>query len=155
MKNSSEKTDIETKELKKPSKKAVQKIEETIENIKNADNETVKRAVKKAANKVAIAAEKVEKELKSKKNEFLDEKKKNQENHKRLSHNVKSKKSLYIEYSSKQISEELIYDKLIDKLKESNFQEVIKTLNIYYKVEEETAYCVINHGEPIVLRIFD
>lgn len=150
-----EKIEVEANKAKKPSKKAVEKIEAAIDNIKVADGDTVKKAVKKAAKMVSNAAEKVEHELKNGKNEIVDKKKKNSGHSKKLSHSVVLRKKLFIEYGDKQINEELIYDKLIHTLKDMNFKEDIKTLDIYYKVEETTAYCVINHGEPIVLRIFD
>ena len=70
---------------------------------------------------------------------------------KTLAKRIQSKKELHIEYYGKQVSEQEIADKLIGQLMENGFNSTIKSLKIYFKVEENTAYCVINEEEPIIL----
>jgi hypothetical protein len=70
---------------------------------------------------------------------------------KTLVKSIQSKKKLHIEYYGKQVSEQEIADKLFEHLKENEFSGTIKSLKIYFKVEENTAYCVINEDEPIIL----
>lgn len=141
-----DKGEEKSKELKKASKKAAEKLGDALENIKNTDVPAVKKAVKKAAEKVADAAEKVESELKGKKNAGGT---------KKLLQRIKTKGNLYVEYDDKQTKVELIHQKLVEKLEEMGFEKEIKTLSIYFKVEEQTAYCVVNEGEPIAIHIAD
>jgi transcriptional regulator len=70
---------------------------------------------------------------------------------KKLLKSIQSKKQLHIEYYGKQVSEQEIADKLFEQLKENDFKDTVKSLKIYFKVEENTAYCVVNDGEPIIL----
>jgi RNase P/RNase MRP subunit p29 len=110
-----------------------------------------KKPVRKRATKVV---EKVEKEVKGKTAEIVAETKKRIEPEKKLEKSVASKKKVYIEYYGKQVSEEIINEKLIQRLKEDGFKGTIKSLEVYYKTEEEVAYCVINQGEPIAIKMF-
>ena len=64
---------------------------------------------------------------------------------------IQNKQKLHIEYYGKQVSEQEIADKLFEQLKENGFNRTVKSLKIYFKVEENTAYCVVNDDEPIIL----
>jgi hypothetical protein len=129
----------------KPVKKPVDK----------AEKKSTRKSVGMVVEKVVEAAEKVEKEIKEKRVGNSSQTKKQIETQTKLYKSVMSKKNLFIEHYGKQISEEMIIDKLVLKLEEAQFKGVIKNLNIYYKAEEEIAYCVVNQGEPIVLKVFD
>ena len=60
----------------------------------------------------------------------------------------------YIQYGSKEISEEVLLDKFKETwLKEHKINE-IKTLDLYYKVEDETAYFLVNGETEINIKAF-
>lgn len=123
---------------------------------KVATKKPVKTVVEKVAKKVVQKAEQVEHGIKEKAEEFFDEHKAKKEMEKKLSRSVKSKKKLVVEHYGRQVSEDLICEKLFSKLLENGFQGDIKSLNIYYKVEDETAYCVVNNSEePVAIKVFE
>lgn len=114
-------------------------------------------AVKKAATKTRKTIQKTEldveikKTVTEKKEKATAAKKTKADIEKSLFKSIQSKKKLHIEYYGKQVSEQEIADKLFEHLKENNFNGIIKSLKIYFKVEENTAYCVVNDDEPIIL----
>lgn len=136
-------------------KKAVDNANDMQSEEKTPVKKPRRKAVDNAIGKVVESAQKLEKGIREKKAEILDEKMPQLELEKKLYKSLTSKKQLIIEHYGKQVSEEMIIDKLVLKLEETGFKGNIKTINIYYKVEEETAYCVINNGEPIVIKIFE
>lgn len=134
-------------------------MKKLIDNVENIETSTVKpekmKPVKKVVEKVVAGVEKVEKEIKTKKTEVAAAITSQIDLEKKLYKSVTSKKKLYIEHYGKQVSEETIIDKLVERLRDTGASSDIKTLNIYYKAEEEIAYCVVNHGEPIVIKLFE
>lgn len=125
----------------------------------DAQKEERKRAPRASGKETKISAKKVtdrnEKIISDIDEEIFDEKKAALDISKKLTRSVKTKKKFVVEHYGKQVSEDFICEKLTAKLIEDGFMEDIKTLNIYYKVEEETAYCVVNNGDPIVVKVFE
>ncbi|MBZ9688636.1 DUF6465 family protein [Clostridium estertheticum] len=50
----------------------------------------------------------------------------------------------YVQYQGKEFSNQLIQEKVYDVWLKSHKKSEIKTLDIYLKVEDDTAYCLIN-----------
>lgn len=61
---------------------------------------------------------------------------------KNISKNVHKK--VYIEYGGKKVCEDEILSKINERWNELNTRKKIKDVKIYYKVEDNTAYCVVN-----------
>lgn len=69
--------------------------------------------------------------------------------------NIKQKtftKSLYIQYFGKEISEDFLLEQFKAKWSESRKLSEIKDLKIYYKVEENTAYYLVNNEITISIK---
>lgn len=61
--------------------------------------------------------------------------------------------NLHIQYFGKEVSQQTILDKFNEEwLKEHKLSE-IKSLDIYYKIEEDTAYCIVNGNVNLNLKI--
>ena len=62
-------------------------------------------------------------------------------------------KKFYIEYSGKQVSEDELIDKFKFQWAETHDLSEIKDLKVYYKVEEDTAYYIINNKIYLSIKI--
>lgn len=64
------------------------------------------------------------------------------------------KRKMFIQYLGKEFSEDYIYEKFQDEWSKNHNGQDIKSLNVYVKPEENTAYCVVNETEtvPVTLR---
>ncbi|WP_051624200.1 DUF6465 family protein [Clostridium akagii] len=62
-------------------------------------------------------------------------------------------KKFYIEYSGNQVSEDELIDKFKFKWLESHDLSEIKDLKVYYKVEEDTAYYIVNNKINLSIKI--
>jgi hypothetical protein len=116
-------------------------------------NDTKVDEIKKPVRRTSKKTEKIASEMNSDINvELADLDKALKDKEKKLEKSVYAKKKIIVEYCGKQVPEDLITLKLISSLKDSGFEGEVKTLNIYYKAEEETAYCIVNEGDPIVIK---
>jgi len=59
----------------------------------------------------------------------------------------------YVQYKGKEASKEFILDRLYEEWMKSHKLSEIKAIQIYLKVEEDTAYCLVN-GEIKILFLF-
>jgi hypothetical protein len=119
----------------------------------NDINDIKVEEIKKPVRRTTKRAEKITSEKNSVANvELADLDKALKDKEKKLEKSVYTKKKIIVEYCGKQVPEDLITLKLISSLKDSGFEGEVKTLNIYYKTEEETAYCIVNDGDPIVIK---
>lgn len=62
--------------------------------------------------------------------------------------------SFYIQYKGKEILQQTILEKIYEEWLKSNKLSEIKTIDIYLKVEEDTAYCLVNKEIKINLKLF-
>jgi len=62
--------------------------------------------------------------------------------------------SFYVQYQGKEVFQQTILEKLYDEWLKSNKLSEIKTIDIYLKVEEDMAYCLINSEIKIDLKLF-
>lgn len=60
----------------------------------------------------------------------------------------------YVQYQGKEVSNQSIQEKIYDEWLKSHKISDIKTLDIYLKVEEDTAYCLVNGETNIDLKLF-
>ncbi|MGV8983602.1 DUF6465 family protein [Clostridium sp.] len=59
----------------------------------------------------------------------------------------------YVQYQGKEVSNQSIQEKMCDEWLKSHKISEIKTLDIYLKVEEDTAYCLVNGEINIDLKL--
>ncbi|MBU3146217.1 DUF6465 family protein [Clostridium sp. CF012] len=52
--------------------------------------------------------------------------------------------AFYVQYQGKEVSKQLVQEKIYDEWLKSHKLSEIKTIDIYLKVEENTAYCLVN-----------
>lgn len=62
-------------------------------------------------------------------------------------------KKFYIEYSNKQVSEDELIEKFKFQWTETHELSEIKDLKVYYKVEEDTAYYIVNNKINLSIKI--
>lgn len=65
-----------------------------------------------------------------------------------------SERKIYIQYFGKQIDEEKITENFKELWLQEHKLSEIKTLNIYYKLEDQKAYFVVNDSETITIDFF-
>lgn len=58
-----------------------------------------------------------------------------------------------VEFMGRQTPYQKIYDLFLNEWQKSRDLSEIKALSIYYKVEENTAYCLVNETESIILYV--
>ncbi|SHH98891.1 DUF6465 family protein [Clostridium grantii] len=102
-------------------------IEKGIENVKNTA-QSIKENTQKTGENIYKKAEKIIPK-KAVKSEFI------------------------VEYNDRKITEKEIVDKFNHIWNESDNKEDINSLKIYYKIEEETAYCVVNEKITIAIKL--
>lgn len=59
------------------------------------------------------------------------------------------KRKIFVQYLGKEISEDYIYEKFKSEWTKNHSMEVVKSLNVYVKPEDNTAYCVVNEDETL------
>lgn len=67
--------------------------------------------------------------------------------------NKKVEQNLFIQYYGKEVSEELIIKKFHAEWLKSHKLSDINSLKIYYKIEEDTAYCIVNDNIKVEIKI--
>jgi hypothetical protein len=65
----------------------------------------------------------------------------------------KLKPDFYVEFQGQQISEESIINKFITEWEKDKKLSAVKTLSIYFKPEEGTAYVVVNGEETVAVPV--
>ncbi|MBU3146220.1 DUF6465 family protein [Clostridium sp. CF012] len=103
---------------------------ENVEKTINAVKDTAKN-VKSKATKVATAATTAAKKTRAKKVDV----------------------AFYVQYQGKEISKHAILEKIHDEWVKSNKLSELKTLDVYLKVEDDTAYCLVNGEIKIELKL--
>lgn len=61
--------------------------------------------------------------------------------------------AFYVQYQGKEISKHTILEKIHDEWVKSHKLSELKTLEIYFKVEDDTAYCLVNGETKIDLKL--
>lgn len=61
--------------------------------------------------------------------------------------------AFYVQYQGKEISKQTILEKIHDEWIKSHKLSEIKTLEVYLKVEDDTAYCLVNGEIKIDLKL--
>jgi len=61
--------------------------------------------------------------------------------------------AFYIQYQGKEISREIILEKIHEEWIKSHKISELKTLEVYLKVEDDTAYCLVNGKIKIDLKL--
>ncbi len=61
--------------------------------------------------------------------------------------------SFYVQYHGKEVSKETIIEKIHEEWVKSHKLSEIKTIEIYLKVEDNTAYCLVNEEINIDLKL--
>jgi hypothetical protein len=61
--------------------------------------------------------------------------------------------AFYVQYQGKEVSKGTILEKIYEEWVKSHKPSEIKTLKVYLKVEEDTAYCLINGEISIKLKL--
>jgi len=64
---------------------------------------------------------------------------------------VLSKRKVIMQFGGKEVEEEAIVERFKDRWKEERKLSDIKNLKVYYKVEEEVAYFVVNENETVAV----
>ena len=59
----------------------------------------------------------------------------------------------YVQYHGREVSKEEILEKVHEEWTKSHKISELKTLDVYIKVEEDTAYCLVNGGINIDLKL--
>lgn len=62
--------------------------------------------------------------------------------------------AFYVQYQGKEICKATILEKVYEEWIKSHKHSEIKTLEVYLKVEEDTAYCLINGNVSIDFKLF-
>ena len=115
--------------LKSTAEKVIKSTEETKENVGktiNAVKDTAK-SVKSKATKVTTAAKKTIAK--------------------------KIDVGFYVQYHGKEVSKKTILEKIYEEWVKSHKISELKTLSVYIKVEEDTAYCLVNGEIKIDLKL--
>ncbi|MBZ9688639.1 DUF6465 family protein [Clostridium estertheticum] len=103
---------------------------ENVEKTINVVKDTAKN-VKSKATKVATAATSVAKKTKAKKVDV----------------------AFYVQYQGKEISKHTILEKIRDEWVKTHKLSELKTIDVYLKVEDDTAYCLVNGKINIDLKL--
>ncbi|MBZ9636339.1 DUF6465 family protein [Clostridium sp. FP1] len=61
--------------------------------------------------------------------------------------------SFYVQYQGKEVSKHTILEKIHDEWVKSHKLSELKTLDVYLKVEDDTAYCLVNGKINIDLKL--
>ncbi|MGH4124846.1 MAG: DUF6465 family protein [Clostridium sp.] len=61
--------------------------------------------------------------------------------------------AFYVQYQGKEISKQTILEKIHDEWIKSHKLSELKTLDVYLKVEDDTAYCLVNGSINIDLKL--
>jgi hypothetical protein len=150
------------KEKKKKNKKSINNkstVKEVAKKIADVTVETKEAAFKKTSE--IITMENIEKGIENVKNTAQTIKENTQKTgesiYKKAEKMIPKKVvqgELIVEYNDRKITHEEIHQKFNHIWQESNNKEDIHSLKIYYKVEEETAYCVVNEKISINFKLF-
>jgi len=97
----------------------------------------------------------VKRSVKEKENMVLEENERNQSNNAKKtttkSKDVLSKRKIVVQFRGEEVEEEAITQRFKSQWKTEHKLSEIKDLKVYYKVEEEIAYFVVNENETIAI----
>lgn len=132
VKSTAEKVIKSTEETAEAAKKMASDVvkKEKVEKTINAVKDTAK-SVKSKATKAATAATTAAKKTIAKKVDV----------------------AFYVQYHGKEISKHTILEKIHDEWVKSHKPSELKTLDVYLKVEDDTAYCLVNGKIKIDLKL--
>ena len=132
-------------------------VRSTAEKVIRSTEETAEAAIKIASD--VVTKENVEKTIKSVKDTAKSIKSKATKAANAASTAAKktmSKKTdiaFYVQYKEKEVSKEIILEKLHEEWLKTHKLSEIKTIDIYLKVEEDTAYCLVNGEIKIDIKL--
>lgn len=154
LKDASKSTAEKMKTVSKNAKKTITKTSEDLAKIVNV--KSIKENIEPPLNK---SKENIQKNLNDLKDATLDVSNKvftaSEELVNSVKENIKAKtftKSLYVQYFGKEISEDYLIEQFKTKWTESKKLSDIKDLKIYYKVEENTAYYLVNNETTVSIK---
>ena len=133
---------------------AKEAIKSTAEKVIKSTEETAEAVLKKASD--AVTKENVEKTLKSVRTTAKNVKSKATKVA-NSAKNTAAKKidvSLFVQYQGKEVSEKILVERLHQEWLKSHKLSEIKSISIYVKVEDNTAYCLINDKISIDLKLY-
>jgi len=136
---------------------AKEAVKSTAEKVKKSTEETAEAAMKMASN--AVNKENVEKKI----NAVKDTAKSVKEKATKATSAVKTaaKKTLskkvdvefYVQYHGKEISKNAILEMIHEEWIKTHKISELKTLDVYFKIEDNTAYCLVNGKINIDLKL--
>ena len=127
------------KETEKNAEAAVKKVAEKATEIVTKENvEKTVSAIKDTAKTVRKRATKASTTVQQKAEKLISK---------------KVEQNLFIQYYGKEISEELIIDKFHAEWLKGHKLSDINSLKIYYKIEQDTAYCIVNDNIQIQIKV--
>lgn len=135
---------------------------ETVETVKTVSESAAKKAKKvtdsalKTAKEVSDSAVKTAKEVSDSAVKIAKEVSANTVDKfkETLSLDGLSERKIYIQYSGKQVDEEQLSEKFKGIWCSNHKLSEIKTLQVYYKIDDQKAYFVINDFETVVVDFF-
>lgn len=149
--------------------KSSKPIKETVENSLNASKEALKENIGELKDDAVDAAAVVSKTTAKTVKKVSQSAKKVSENAKKtitktsddlvkavktnISNLIGFDKKLYIEYKGVQVSEDELIDRFKSEWTKTHDLSEIKDLKVYYKIEEDTAYYLVNDTETIAIKI--
>lgn len=140
------------------SNSAKETIKSTAEKVMKSTEDTAEAAIKIASD--VVTKENVEKTIKSVKDTAKSIKSKATKAANAASTAAKktmSKKTdiaFYVQYKEKEVSKEIILEKLHEEWLKTHKLSEIKTIDIYLKVEDDTAYCLVNGKINIDVKLY-